>query len=259
MPCDMTKFKHYPSTNYRVIICDKSRALEIMPQMLDEAGFKLAKYDLILVKPNLCGMYYPDTQLIERTLRFFEPHASRIIIGETKSMIHTPEKQFKRFGIFDMIGQFGGKVSAVNLMKNEILDVEIPFPHAVNRLPIPKLVNDCDLLVNIPKIGKHSDTLLTCALKNLFGLLAEGNKYGIYHPLGVDKVIADLIKIIRCDLNIVDAGEKVIVGTDPLTVDIFACRFVGLDPLKVKHLRLVSEDRNLKLENVLNNLQIIEI
>jgi len=101
--------------------------------------------------------------------------------------------------------------------------------------------------------------MLTCALKNLFGLLAEKNKYGVYHPLGVDKVIADLAKIVRCDLNIVDARDRVIVGLDPLSVDIFACKFVNLDPLQVGHLELVSQDRNLKLNEIMNQIKIIKI
>jgi len=251
--------KRRSPTSYRIVMCDKNKALDAFPKLLSETGFEPEEYDLVLIKPNFCGMYYPETSLIEKTIEFFEPRARKIVIGETKSMIHTPERQFKRFRLYDMIKRFGEKVMAMDLMEDDILDLEIPFPHAVSKLPIPKLVKECDLLINIPKVGKHSDTLLTCALKNLFGLLAEGNKYGVYHPLGVDNVIADLMKVVRCDLNIVDAGEKVIVGVDPLTVDALACRFVGLNPLKVRHLRLVSEDRGLKLEDVLDKLQIVEI
>lgn len=158
-----------------------------------------------------------------------------------------------------MLERFGDKIEAVDLMEDEILDLEVPSPHAVSHLPIPRLVNDCDLLVNIPKVGTHGRTKLTCALKNLFGLLAESDKQGVYHPPGVDKVIADLAKIVRCDLSVVDAKKEVIVGVDPLTVDILACSFAGLEPLKVEHLRLVSEDRGLRLEDVLNRLQIVKM
>lgn len=247
------------SINYKVVICDKNKALDIFPRMIYEAGFEPKNYDLVLVKPNICGMYHPEIKLIERTLRFFEARAKRIVIGETNSMIHTPEKQFKRLGILDMLKRFKGGVEALNLMKSDIIELEVPSPHAISKLPIPKLVKECDLLVNIPKVGKHSGTLLTCALKNLFGLLAESNKYAVYHSLGVDKVIADLVKIIRCDLNVVDAGEKIIVGLDPLIIDIYACRLVGLDPLRVKHLKLVAGDRNLRLEEIMGRLEIVEI
>ena len=243
----------------QVVICDKVKASNIFPETLFKAGFKSREYNLVLVKPNLCGMYHPEPQLIEHTLKFFEPRAQRIVIGETDSMSHIPDEQFRRLRILDMLKRFEGKVEAVNLMEDKILDMEVPSPHAVNRLPIPELVHSCDLLVNIPKVGTHSRTMLTCALKNLFGLLAEKRKYGVYHPLGVDKVLADLAKVVRCDLNVVDARDKVIVGLDPLPVDILACRFAGLDPLRVEHLRLVSQDRNLRLEDVVNRLRIIRM
>lgn len=216
------------------------------------------EYNLVLVKSNICGMYHPDSQLIESTLKFFEPRAKRIIIGETDSTVRAPDEQFRRLGILDLSKRFG-RVEAMNLMKDEILDLEVPSPHAISHLPIPKRVHYCELLVNITKVGTHSNTMLTCALKNLFGLLAEKRKLRVYHPLGVDKVIADVAKVVRCDLNIVDANGQVIVGVDPLAVDVFACRFVGLDPLNVEHLRLVANDKHLRLEDVVDQLEVIKL
>ena len=253
--------KHRPNSvsDYKIVTCDASRASNVFPKMLSKVEFEPREYDLVLVKPNLCGMYHPQLQLLECTLRYLEPFARRIVIGETDSMGHTPERQFKSLRIWDLIKKFEGKIEAVNLMKDEILNLKVPSPHVVDYLPIPKLVHDCNLLVNISKVGTHSRTMLTCALKNLFGLLAERDKYGVYHPLGVDKVIADLAKIVRCDLNVVDARDRVIVGLDPLPVDILACKFVNLDPLQVGHLELVSQDRNLKLNEIMNQIKIIKI
>ena len=88
-------------------------------------------------------------------------------------MGHTPESQFRLLGILGLAKQFKGKVEAVNLMKDEILNVEVPSPHSVNRLPITKPVHDCEMVVNIPNVGTHSRTMLTCALKNLLGFLCH--------------------------------------------------------------------------------------
>jgi len=51
----------------------------------------------------------------------------------------------------------------------------------------------------------------------------------------------------------------VIAGLDPLTMDIYACSLVGLDPLRVKHLKLVAGGRNLRLEEVVDRLEIVEM
>ena len=212
MDREINRYRHISVSDYKVVTCIVSKVSYIFTKMLSKVKFEPRKYGLVLVKPNLCGMYHPQLQLLECTLKYFEPLAQRLVIGETNSMGHTPEKQFRRLGIWDLIKKFNGKVEAVNLMRDEILNLEVPSPHTIDHLPIPKLVHDCDLLVNISKVGTHSRTMLTCALKNLFGLLAEKNKYGVYHPLGVDKVIADLAKIVRCDLNVVDTRDRVIIG-----------------------------------------------
>jgi len=243
----------------KIVMCDKVEASSMFSEILSKVGFQLAEYDLVLVKSNICGMYHPELPLIERTLRFFEPLAKRIVIGETDSMAHTPEERFRCLGIRDMLKHFEKNVEAVNLMKDKIFDIEVPSPNAINHLPIPETVHNCDLLVNISKVGTHSRTMLTCAFKNLFGLLAEKHKYSVFHPLNVDKVISDLAKVVRCDLNIVDAQDKVIVGLDPLLVDIFACRFVDLNPLKVEHLKLIAQDRNLKLQDIVKKLEIVTL
>jgi len=101
--------------------------------------------------------------------------------------------------------------------------------------------------------------MLTCTSKNIFRLLADKGKYSVYHPLGIDRVIAGLTEVVRCNLNVVDTQEKVIVCLDPLPLDILVCRFVSLDPLRLKHLGLISWDRNLKLNEVMNQVQIIKM
>jgi uncharacterized protein (DUF362 family) len=72
------------------------------------------------------------------------------------------------------------------------------------------------------------------------------------------KVIADVAQVVKPDLNIVDAGGKVVLGMDALAVDVVACRFVNLDPLAVEHLRLVSEDRNENLETFMKKINVVE-
>jgi len=106
-------------------------------------------------------------------------------------------------------------------------------------------------------VGTHSTTRLTCALKNLFGLLSEKRKHSTYHPLGMDEVIADIAKVVKTDLNVVDANNQIIFGLDPLTVDIAAAQLIQLNPLTVKQLRLVSEDRGKKLEHIIEKLPIV--
>ena len=242
-----------------VIVCDLDYAIRHLPDLSSKAGFKLDKAQLALIKPNICGLYHPSLDLLSSIVEFLLSGAKSVVIGETRSMMHEPEKQFKRLGVNALLKRFSGHVRAVDLSDDEWVQVSVPNPHALKEIDFPKTVLDSDVLINVPKVGTHSTTRLTCALKNLFGLLPQGQKISVYHPLGVDKVIADIAQVIKPNLNIVDAGNKAILGLDALAVDVVACRFVNLDPLKVEHLRLVSEDRDEKLEDFVKRLKVKEV
>jgi len=241
-----------------VIICDKDKATNSLPELSLESGLKIEKCDLALVKPNVCGLYHPSIELLSAVIRYLDKYASKIVIGETGSMMHDPESQFRVLGISDLATQFGDHVRTVDLSAEKTAKVRIPKPHALKEIELPQTVLEADFLINVPKVGTHSTTRITNALKNLFGLLPQRRKYSVYHPLGVDNVIADIAQVVKPDLNIADAGEKAMVGVDPLVVDIVACRFVDLNPQNVKHLRLISKDRSVRLEDLLKEVRVIE-
>ena len=242
----------------RVMVCDLNYAVDHLPDLSLELGFKVEDVRLALVKPNICGLYHPSLDLLSSIVQFVLPSAESVVVGETRSMIHEPEEQFEKLGILPVLKRFGDRVKAVDLSDDERVEVQVPNPHALEKIALSKTVLDSDVLVNVPKVGTHSTTRLTCALKNLFGLLPQKRKYIRYHPLGMEKVIADIAQIVKPDLNIVDVGSKAILGLDALAVDVVACKFVDLNPLEVKHLRLVSEDRNEKLEAFMKGIEVVE-
>ena len=242
-----------------VIVCDLEYAVHHLPDLSSKAGFKLKKTFLALIKPNICGLYHPSLDLLSSIAEFLLSGAKSVVIGETSSMMHDPKEQFERLGVNALAKRFGGRVRAVDLCQDEWVKVRVPSPHALKEIDLSKTVLDSDILVNVPRVGTHSTTHLTCAIKNLFGLLPQKHKFRVYHPLGVDKVIADIANVIRPDLNVVDAGRKMILGVDVLAVDVVACRFVNVDPIKVEHLRLVSESRGEKLEFFVKGVKVIEV
>lgn len=242
-----------------VIICSKDEAVHHLPELSTMAGFTIKRCRLALVKPNICGLYHPSLELLSSVIQHLDDYAGEIVVGETRSMIHNPKDQFKRLGVSDLLNRFRTHVRTVDLSNERTVKVKVPNPHVLKELELPETVLNSDILVNVPKVGTHSTTRLTNALKNLFGLLPQKRKYSIYHPLGMDNVIADIAQVIKPDLNVVDAGDRVIIGTDALAVDIVACGFLDINPLQVKHLRLVSEDRGEDLEDFMGNVKITKL
>lgn len=241
-----------------VVVCDLKDATDRLSGLSASLGFKAERARLALVKPNICGLYHPSPDLLSGVIELLLPHVESIVIGETRSMIHEPKEQFERLGVVRLIERFGSRVQAVDLSDDMWVEVDVPSPHALEKLVLPETVLDSDILVNVPKVGTHRTTRLTCALKNLFGLLPHKRKYSRYHPLGMDKVVADVVQIVKPDLNVVDAGGKAVLGLDALAVDVVACRLVDLDPLNVEHLRLASEDRGEKLGAFLKRIEVVE-
>jgi len=242
-----------------VVILNAKDLPSLFPEAALKAGFNLQKFNLVLIKPNICGLYHPVTTILSGVLQHFEAYAEEVVIGETQSGMHDPREQFQQLGINRLVKEFGDKFRALDLSEDRAVIVKVPRPHALKEIELPEKVLKADILINIPKVGTHHTTKLTNALKNLFGLLPSKHKHSCYHPLGMDNVIADIAQVVKTDLNIVDAGQKVIVGTDPLTVDVVACRFVNLDPFEVRHLELVSKDCGMDLESVIRQLRIVAL
>lgn len=252
----LCSYSKYPYVVDKCIICNKNVATRNLSDLFSKAGFSIEECKLVLIKPNICGLYHPSLELLSAIIRYLGVHAGEVVIGETKSMVHDPKSRFKELGISNLLKRFGNHVGAIDLSDERSEKVKVPKPHVLEKIEFPEIVIKSEVLVNVPRVGTHSTTRITNALKNLFGLLPEKRKHDTYHPLGMDKVIADIAQVIKPDLNVTDAGERVIIGTDPLIVDIVACRFLDLNPLEVGHLKLVSEDRGEKLDDLMEKVRV---
>jgi len=231
-----------------VVVSRKERAIRELPLLIEEAGFQVTPHDLVLLKPNVCGMYPPALDLLRAVIQYMKPYSKTIIIGETPSAGHSPNERFESLGIKTLAGHLG--VAVRDLMEDKAVMKRVPKPHAMREIPLPSTVLEADLLVNCPGLGTHGNTLLTCALKNLFGLIAERHKFSRLHPRGVSKVVADVYQLVKPQLNVVDCGRHVLVGTDALSVDVVACEFQPLSPSRVRHLVLAAQDLGLELSEL---------
>ena len=242
-----------------VAVCDINDFVLNPREILAKASFSVNRCKLVLIKPNICGLYHPSLKILSAIIQYLEEHVEEIVIGETRSMIHDPETQFRRLGIESLLGKFKTCLSTANLSDDKAVRIKVPKPHVLEEIELPETYTRCDMLINLSKAGTHTTTKITNALKNLFGLLPEKRKYSAYHPLGMDNVIADIAQVVKPDLNIAETGSRIIAGKDALAVDVVACRFLGLDPLKIRHLRLVSEDRGERLENFLRKIRTVDL
>ncbi len=114
---------------------------------------------------------------------------------------------------------------------------------------------DADFLIDLPVLKGHCQTEMTCALKNLKGCLPDREKRR-FHSDGLIEPIAALGAVLKpalvivdsiCgDLNFEEGGNPVqtnrmYLGTDPVQIDAYGCRLMGLQIEDVPYIRLAEK------------------
>lgn len=117
-------------------------------------------------------------------------------------------------------------------------------------LNICKSVLDLDFLINVPVLKGHCQTKITCALKNMKGLLPNSEKRR-FHALGLHDPIAHLglaihqdfivVDNICGDLDFEDGGNpvemnRVLAAVDPVLMDAYVCDMMYYLPEEVPYI-----------------------
>ncbi|MCS7202691.1 MAG: DUF362 domain-containing protein [Dictyoglomus sp.] len=233
----------------------------------------------ILIKPNLLMASSPEKAItthptvIEAIVEVLkEKRAKDIYIGDTPgNSSANMEYLYKATGMEEVAERTGAKL--INLYKEGIIN--IPGNNFINSIPIVKFTKDVDFIINVPKLKTHSFMLMTCVIKNLFGLVPGMNKSKMHSiaisPKSFAEILVDIFKEINPILNIVDAivgmeGEgpsagiprkfgKIIIGTDPVAVDVISSLLLGYKPEEI-YTNVIAYEKGLG-EIDLKNIEVI--
>ena len=211
----------------------------------------------ILVKPNICtindGTGYSCTRietvnaLIELLLETDEKLSIKIIESDSQSKF--AEEAFQKFGyskFCDDMQSSGYDVTTVDLSKAPLISLSFLGDYFENP-ELPEILFSAGYFISVAIPKTHYLSFVTGVLKNLFGVLPRKDQ-SFYHPK-INEVIVDLARIIRPNMNIVDArvgvegwnGPKTrkldafIVGRGAVSVDSTMARIMGFEPEQVRH------------------------
>ena len=122
-------------------------------------------------------------------------------------------------------------------------------------LKICSSVKEVDFLINVPVMKGHCQTKITCALKNMKGLIPNTEKRH-FHSMGLHKPIAHLntgihqdfivVDNICGDLDFEDGGNPVVMNRiwtalDPVLVDAYVCQQLHYRVSDVPYVKLAGE------------------
>jgi len=227
--------------------------------------------DKVLIKPNYVSAKHPltgittDSRIVESLIKFVKNSGVReVIVGEGGA--GDTERAFDVVEIRSVIKRHG--VRLVNLNQDQRVKVRIPQASVLHEVGIAETALNSTCIINTPKLKVHHMALVTVCMKNLMGVILPKS---IMHSQ-INEKIVDLASFFKDKLkiNVVDgiigaeidetSGSPVemnlvIAGQDMVAVDSVASAVMGIDPLKVKYLRL-AEERGLGVSN-LNEIEVL--
>ena len=130
-----------------------------------------------------------------------------------------------------------------------------PVKTAVGSIDVCCRALDAGLLVDLPVLKGHCQTIMTCSLKNLKGCLPDREKRH-FHAMGLQKPIAALGAALRPRLIVVDSicgdldfeeggtpvqTNRMYLGTDAVQLDAYGRSLMGLTPEEVPYIELCQQ------------------
>jgi uncharacterized protein (DUF362 family) len=217
----------------------------------------------ILLKPNLVephlGLGHINTHpsVVHAAIEaFLHLGAKSVTVAEGSGHRRDVYQLLEEVEFLDILS--ADNVPFVDLNAAEVTTIKNRSRHTkLKDFVIPKIVFEKDIIVSMAKMKTHHWAGATLAMKNIFGIL-PGLYYGwpknVLHFAGIHESIVDINTSIKTDLAIVDGvvgmegdgpimGEPVesnvmVFGRNLASVDATSARVMGLNPQKIKYMKL---------------------
>jgi predicted dehydrogenase/uncharacterized protein (DUF362 family) len=232
-----------------VLRVDNNNVEEAVQKSIDLlGGINIQKDALVAVKPNVCfprnldNMIITDPRILEAILRVAKEKSKNVVVVESDAASGTAEKRLTNTGVMDLIKRCDAEF--LNLSKDDVEE------HKVGdfNINIPKTMLKADYIINLPKIKTHPSQVISIAMKNMFGTIANPKKSQFHSRL--TDVLIHLNQTIRQDFVMADGivameglgpirGNPVnlgllISGRSAVAVDAACCHVAGFNPYAVE-------------------------
>jgi uncharacterized protein (DUF362 family) len=230
----------------------------------------------VLLKPNLASAVPPEEgpqvthpDVIGALIRYFKDRgAQKIFVGDEPSWGLGARFCFKNTGIQEVVEKEGGKL--VYFDEEKRITKKIAQGRVYRALSLPAVLDEVDLLINVPKMKTSLMSLVTLCVKNLFGLASFRDRKRFHRGVDLSYALIDIAKIVRPHLNVMDGilaseGMSAHSGTPyPLGVliasqDMVAADIVGTQVMGFNPMEPVTNQLALKDGLGIKNLEQIEL
>jgi uncharacterized protein (DUF362 family)/Pyruvate/2-oxoacid:ferredoxin oxidoreductase delta subunit len=210
----------------------------------------------VLVKPNLLTDRKPEQavtthpEVVRQVIRWLKARGAYVVVGDSPASTANLKQVWESSGLRAVCAE--EQVTLLSLEQAGVKSFDIDgFSFAVAQ---PLL--DADYVVNLPKVKSHALTLLTAAVKNIYGVLPGYSKTLLHRQYPKTKefgqLLATIWKVIPPSITLADgivgmegqgpaSGTPVALGClaaaeNPFALDRALCGLLHIDPLRVPYL-----------------------
>ncbi len=206
----------------------------------------------VLIKPNILAPHKPEDAvtthpvvLEELCKILFENGVTEIYIGESSS--YRTDLAFKVSGI-EKLKKYG-KIINFESQPKRFISIDNKL-----KIPLPRILFEVDLIINVSKLKTHELTQVTLCIKNLYGCVPGRMKENFHKVFQSEKKMSklffNLYKKISPGLNIIDGivglegrgpgasgkpikSKIIIASRDAAAADIIASEIMGFNPYSI--------------------------
>lgn len=218
----------------------------------------------VLLKPNLLSAKAPDRYitthpaLVEAVIRLVKQAGGVPVLGDSPAGAYKSLEEFwNATGMLEVCRKH--QVDLVSFESSGVYQKELNG----KKYHIAKPVLDADVIINLPKLKTHGLTLMTGAVKNMYGAI-PGLKKSMYHkqapkPWDFSKLMVDIYCLTKPHLTIVDAvigmegmgpsaGNPrklgfIMAGQDGVALDSYAAHLLGKKPLEIPTTKIAFQQK----------------
>lgn len=247
-------------------------------EALKKIDFKIKPNSKILIKPNLVSQNTPEQgsvthyTLVDFLCRYFKDKECKVSIGESSSFYIKgyTMRAYETSKIAEVAKKYS--VPLIAFENEKIVPVEKKKLKFLDELYLPEMINDFDLIVDVPKLKTHQLMRLSCALKNLYGIPPGGYKQKLHMKTTNINQLAEIFldvyeslkpKILSvCDAVVgLDGGPAAVLGKpkkvgyvlasmNPIALDVIACQTIGYPPEDIPTITMAEKRKLIDVKNV---------
>lgn len=223
----------------------------------------------VLIKPNLLSGKPPENAVtthptaLAAVIELVREAGGIPVVGdcpatEGKGSLEKFRKVCEITGILEVVEKMNVELLHFNSSR---IEIENPQGKAFKKFTVTEEIKKCDVIINLCKLKTHGLTLLTGAVKNLFGCVPGLLKGQLHmrapHRPEFSQMLIDLYQVVNPAINIMDAvvgmdgngpgnGNPrkvgaIIASTDAVALDSVACQIIGKSPYALTTCKLGEE------------------